>query len=711
MIHHKTEDSKYQKSVREFLEHALKYHTEYLAEDIERAERYYYSQPFYEASLDKEDAAKLQGSQAISPDVMDVIQALMPSIHRAFLSEVRKMAEFVPEDPQDAPLAELQHAYVRHVIFNDNPGYKATHDALLDGLLRRMGVIKWWWEEKPGPVKRLYDLDQMGYEAVFASPGIGEVATLRVDHDEEGNMSADVEIQFAAANRCMIEAVPPSEFVFSQEAKHRDDSFVIAHSRHVPLENLVAMGYDKDMLTGYVGRTIREGYDTGSTPNITRGTGRFATEETDRYSFEDMTDVASKPVRFTEAYCRVDRGDGLTQLRKFDCVGEGHWILNGDGEPVDAIPFAVFTPIQDSHTILGISIWDRMHDVQRIKSKLERGALDSASQAIHPQLAAWTDYVNEEDLLYPQVSGVIRTAREPGRVMQEFKTPFVGQEILALLEYYDQKKGDRTGMNRANEGLDPKQLQSSTAEAITNTFARSQEVRDGIARSFAETGWRQLLQGVYRCISEKQGEVRNIQLGSGGPWVPIDPRPWTLERQVRILPREGNRVEQIQSLNIVKDLIIGLKEATPLVTNVHIYNVVRRMIEIMGYDNPDEFLQPWDQEAEAAFQQQQALAAQNAPPDPALLIAQAEVQKASAQTAKVQSEVGVSQLGQQLDVWVKQQEDDRERMRIALEEFKVEADTATKIGEREVKMMAEQSKVAIAGAQIRAKTKEAKSGE
>ncbi len=109
---------------------------------------------------------------------------------------------------------------------------------------------------------------------------------------------------------------------------------------------------------------------------------------------------------------------------------------------------------------------DVVMDIQRIKSNVQRGILDSLAQSIHPRTAIVEGQANMEDVLNTEVGAVIRM-RAPGMV-QPFTTPFVGQAAFPMLDYLDDIKQTRTGISRLLSlhcSIDP-YTQGLTVESI-----------------------------------------------------------------------------------------------------------------------------------------------------------------------------------------------------------------------------------------------------
>ena len=102
------------------------------------ATEYYYGLPFG----NEEDGR----SQVVSMDVRDTVQGILPSLMRIFFGPER-VVEFAPQGPEDIASAEQATDYVDFIFKRDNPGFKILHSAFKDALVRKCGIVKYWWDE------------------------------------------------------------------------------------------------------------------------------------------------------------------------------------------------------------------------------------------------------------------------------------------------------------------------------------------------------------------------------------------------------------------------------------------------------------------------------------------------------------------------------------------------------------------------------------
>jgi hypothetical protein len=87
-------------------------------------------------------------SQVVITEVRDVVRGVVPSVLRVVFGP-EQVVEFVPKRADAAAAAEQATDYVQHVFTEENQGFLKTHSVLKDGLVRKLGVFKWWWEPTP----------------------------------------------------------------------------------------------------------------------------------------------------------------------------------------------------------------------------------------------------------------------------------------------------------------------------------------------------------------------------------------------------------------------------------------------------------------------------------------------------------------------------------------------------------------------------------
>ena len=610
------------------------------------ATEYYYGDLFG----DEEDGR----SQVVSMDVRDTVQGILPSLMRIFFGPER-VVEFAPQGPEDVQNAEQATDYVDFIFKRDNPGFKILHSAFKDALVRKCGIVKYWWDESVEVRAESFSmLDEQSMMMLTSDPDV-EISAVREypvpgtepQNEAQGIMTPppmmyDVEIKRRIkTGKVKIEALPPEEFLIDRRAKSIEDATFVGHRTMKTVSDLVAMGYDYDEMVEASGN----GNDFDNNQEYT-ARNPFAVIST-----ANNGDPSSKSVMYIEGYLKVDfDGDGIAEMRRICTIGTGNKVIRN--EIVSERQFADFCPDPEPHTFFGMCPADVVMDIQRIKSNVQRGILDSLAQSIHPRTAIVEGQANMEDVLNTEVGAVIRM-RAPGMV-QPFTTPFVGQAAFPMLDYLDDIKQTRTGISKAAAGLDADALQSTTKAAVSATVNAAHQHIEMIARIFAETGLRKLFTGILKLVVENQDRARMVRLRN--TFVPIDPRSWDAKMDVivNVGVGDGTIEDRINILNQVAMRQEMLIEKTgpnnPVVSLPQYTNTLTKLLQLAGIkDSTNYFNQlPVD------FQLPEPPAPK---PTPEEILAQVQAQSIQADIQKKAAEL-------QLDRERMIMADDRERDRI-----------------------------------------------
>lgn len=650
------------------LEEARSHYDGEIEPDQTDATDYYHGRPFGDEKKGR--------SKVVSTDIRDVTLGQLPDLIQLFMGP-DNMLEFEPRTAAEVDRAEQQTDYVNHLVWDDNPGFLTILGQLQDGLVRRLGIVKWWWEVSSRLVEDQYTgLSYEQFVTLVTDKDVDDFEIENVREEPEWKTEVyDVRIQrWTVTGIARFEGVPNEEFLFTPNARTLEKSQVVAHSREVPVDEVVALGYDYEDLKEFIGEKRRVGAeDLDAARQIHGGVGNIAKED---------GDSARAPILFTEAYAWVDTdGDHIGELRMFHCAGPGYKVLpdpdtgSTDGLAVERVPFSVFTPYPEPHTIIGLCNYDLLKDIQRIKSQVLRGNLDSLAQAIDSQMEVVHNEVNMRDVLSPEVTKVIRV-RKPGMI-REVKHTYVGGETITALEYMDEVRAERTGRTRASEGLDPDSLQSSTKEAVHATLGKNQARVYMIAQVYAETALKDLFQGLHELVIKHQDYARTVRMR--GKFVEVDPRHWdaSLRLKVNVALGIGTPMERAAVLGeILTRQEMYIEKGVPFVDFTHLRRTLDRITKLVGYKNPEEFWGRWG--AQEQQMHQQALA-QNPQKDPAMEIVETE-------RLKIQQEH--IQKGNELDLKREEMnlEHAREMRQLKLKEEEIEAKFATSIADAGVKL-------------------------
>lgn len=655
------DDSQIESIAREAITDALSFIESEVADDRIKAQKYYNG----EVDIGEEEGR----STVVATKVRDTIRQIKPSLMRVFLSN-ENFVEYVPKGPDQVAQAEMATKYI-HAKFNENNGYRVLSDAFHDALLKKVGVVKCYWDEyEESETFELTNLtdDELALIAADDSVEIIEQETESSITIDQMGMEVELPIhevkimKKSKAGTLRVESVPPEEFFVNREAVSVDDAYVIGHRTEMRVGELVEMGYDFDQVSNLSGISYN---DTMS-----------EAEQFERRGWDQMDDDESKQdpsmklVAITECYMKIDvDGTGIPQLHKLTLGGGEYELL--DYEPCSEIPFAVFESDPEPHTFFGNSIADLIINDQDAATAMLRGVLDNIAMTNSPRLAMVEGQVNIDDLLNNEIGGIVRM-RQPGAVTP-LDVPFVAGQTLGALQYYDQTIEGKTGVTRAANGLDPDALQNSTATAVQLTLSAGQGQVEVIARNLAEGGMKRLFKLMLKAFVENSPEEDLIRLG--GVFTPVDPRSWDLDMHISTNVGLGTGKDEVKTQMLQMTLqaqlqMMGMGNGLVSVTNIR--NTLADIMALGGIRNADRYYAPMNPEIEQQIAMQKQMAAAQQPPmvDPLVMAEQIKAQQ------KAQSDM----MKMQLDAQKELAKDDRERDKMDQELIIKAADILGKYG-------------------------------
>jgi len=557
---------------------------------------YFYGEPFG----NEEDGR----SQVVITDVQDTLMWIMPSLMRIFTAGDR-VVKFLPEGPEDEDVAEQATRYVNHVFYKQNNGYMVLYNFFLDALMQKVGVVKHYWENVDKTTSESYEsLTDAEFNGLIKDPELeldqhtervnkeiraqpDPMSGGMVDVEYEEHVHDAVFIRRCAYGRVTIENVPPEEFLINSAARSIEDARFICHRSHKSKSYLLKMGFDRDVVEELSFNASEVDGITTSPEYI----ARHSYDSTNPSATGSSSDHAEQTVEIYESYVHLDmEGNGITVLHKV--ITAANTLLSL--EPVDTVPFSTICPIPIPHKFFGLSVSETVEDVQLIRSTLTRNLLDNMYLANNGRFAVVEGQVNIDDLLTSRPGGIVRT-RSPN-ALQPIQTPALQNYSFQMLEYWDAIKAGRTGVNAATQGLPADVLKSHvTAGAITGALTNAQGRIELVARTFAETGVRNLFKSIYNLVQRYEDRKKIIRVQN--KYFEVDPSSWRedMDVEVRVGLGYGDSDVRVQNLSAFSDLMSKVVQ-TPLgqgiVSPENIYGMMREIGDELGIKNIDRFVTP-----------------------------------------------------------------------------------------------------------------------
>ena len=575
--------------VREALMDAVDFVESEIAPDRIRSQRYFDG----EVDIGEEEGR----STVVATKVRDTVRAIKPSLMRVFLSTDRAV-EYVPAGPKDVQFAEMATKYMQYK-FNELGGYRIINDAFHDALVKKVGVVKAYWDTYTDQEIYEYNaLNDQEYSVIVNEDGVDVLEHSVTQSMEIDSMGMQVEMprhdlkisRSTERGDMCIESVPPEEFFVDRGAKRIEDSYVVAHRTQMRVSDVVAMGFDFEEVSELTGL---------STADTTANEEEFERRGYDTaYSQENVQDPSMRLVAITEAYMKIDvDGTGVAQMQRCIMGGDDYQLLSV--EPCSEVPFAVFEIDPEPHTFFGRSIADLLMNEQDASTMMLRGVLDNVALTNSPQREIVDGQVNIDDLLNNEIGGIVRT-KAPGMI-RDMAVPFVAGQTLVAIQYMDAEIESKTGVTKASSGLNPDAMQSTTAAAVNATIQAAAGQVEVMARNLAEGGMRRLFKLMLKLMVENVDEAVMMRM-AGGQYQPVDPRYWNAKMDVTAnvglgTGREDQRSAALaQALQLQIQVYQGYGPNNGLVTMTNIRNTLADMLAVQGVRNADRYFSPMDEQ-------------------------------------------------------------------------------------------------------------------
>jgi len=538
-------------------------------------------------------------SKVVSRDVAEVVDHMNVSVLRTFVSGDR-VVEFEPDDEEQVEVADDATDAI-HRQFSRN-GYRLLHDWLKEGNISTIGVVKASVEMR----RKRAEIMSVDPEA----DGAFEAESLGVDPETGMEMFRAVVLQ-EAPPEFKDYLVPLEEFRISPDARDPDEAAYVAHASVKTLSELVEMGFDQDDVDSVQGDVVPD------TLSLARDGGL-------NYLGHERTG-AMRQVLLLEEYVRFDAdGDGIAERLCIHRVGTSILRL----EPCDYQPFVVYCPFPMPGRLIGHSLADKVTDIQRINTALQRLAMDGLYRNLAPRTYVDVAGVTEntfDDLLTVIPGGLVRfrgVAPVP-----EPKNDVSGSAFQAI-EFMIGQRESRTGITRLNQGLDADAL-NKTATGTALMQAQGQQIEEYIARNFAEAVAR--LMRLKLLLMSRYGGPMSLRVD--GEFREIDPSQWPEDMNVviRVGLGSGRKEQRLANrmtlLQIQRELVLN---GSRLIGDEQIYKSVAGVVKDTSLGAVSDYvIDPSTLEEEEPQ------------PDPEQMKIEAEAQM---QAAKLQGEQQIQQM-------------------------------------------------------------------
>ena len=574
-------------------------------------------------------------SQIVDSSTTEVVEAYTAILSELILSN-NKIARFIPyrDSVTARDSAKMASDMVNYCIFKKNDGWKILTAWIKSALLWKNSVIRWDYLEDYEYTYQEYDrITQVKLDQILSDPNIEIVGDLEPEQgvvpDEEGRMKpgtvySNVRLREKIDHsRVDFSLIPPENFRITRDATSISDASFVGIIHEMSRSDIRKMFPE-------VADKIEDWSELGDLEWNTKYTEEMAARKhitgQEYWQGSNMQDIypteANRTLVVTECWLRADRdGDGIAELKHLWISGNN--ILRE--EDVDFINLASLCPIDIPHEFYGLSIADFTRSSTLASTALLRGLIENTYLTNFSPKLADPNVVDFSALQNMKPKQLIATNGNPQAAVFPMPPDTLAPSTLPALEFLQLHKEQATGMSKAAQGLnDTLYVSGNSEQKVQSVQSASQKRIQHIARIFTETGFKDLIDGVYRTIKANMTSFEGM--GEYNEYLNVDVESLPQHMSVEVLADVGDHsnASMMQKLSVVQQLFEGLQGAG---AGLAIRQEAPMKVAEMTFNaldlNPADFIEDWEdpqfaekvtqakQEEEEAAKAQQALDQRN----------------------------------------------------------------------------------------------------
>ena len=574
-------------------------------------------------------------SSVVSTDVADSIEWIMPEMMKAF-TQNNEIVTFDPSGEGDEKQAEMESKFVYDILMKDNDGFIIIHQLVKDALMQKNGFVKVFYSNVEKVTTNSYtELTEIEYNLVISNPKATVIEESNYLDEESGIPLFDIKVNIISKDKQLqVCSVAPEEFRVNRmhNSVSLADARFTAHVMYKTRSDLLEMGYDAEIIDDLPADPSSNDdryYRFSMMGEVTEPEGGISNDRS-----QDILEIA-------ECYMHIDLNqDGIAELVKITVAGWDSPTHVLDIEPIDEIPFISCTAILMSHKLFGLSIYDRIKEIQDQKTSLWRNILDNTYLQNNQRTIVVEGQVNLDDLMLSRPGGIIRASR-PDAVIP-YTTPPLGADSYKMMDYLDVVRSGRTGVSPEGAINQNAIGDKVGSEGVDRMMNQKEELVGLMIRVIAETGIKPICY-MIRSLLIKHA-AGNVDYKFRGNWITVDPTKWSSRSKttVRVGTGSGNRMQQVGTLGSLLQVQQQMK-ATPgqvLVTPTHEFNLLDDIAKLGGFGGAAEyFVDPaspsGQQHIQQTTQQQQQEQQNQEQKDMSIIQAQLDLAKSEMRNAEI----------------------------------------------------------------------------
>lgn len=553
-------------------------------------------------------------SQVVTGDLSAMVEATLAQMMDAFSSD--HIAEFDPYGADDENQAQLESDAVQYFVMSKNNGVLELAQSIKDALMLRNGLMKVWVDERSRTFTKTFN--NVTPEAISELTHIPNttVKILNFDPDEHtlSLRITSVRREFRAA------ALPLENFLYQADWNSLDlQEIPFCAERHVDSRStLLELGFPKSVV-----QDLPRMKQPFKIDDAARNPNRLT-------HYNTPIDSSQDEIEWYECFVLMDwDGDGISERRRICVAGGGSQALLSN-DPVNLVPYAAGTAIINPHRFLGISLYDKLKQVQDISTGLTRGLLDNVNTTTKNRMAYLDGKVNVDDISDGRPNGAIRVkANVPDirAALMPFQVPDTSANILQNIQYLKQVRSEMGGaaldMQTANMQIGGDRMGS---QGLDRAYSVVEQLCALMTKLVAISLIRSTFLLAHATLRESFNDP--VQIKRQGKWQSPIPTQWQ-ERDcctVKIGMSAGERARRASALLTMLNMQIQLADKgmdNVLVNLEGFYNTLMEWARVSDIQDPEQYFvdpqsnsamqaaQSKQQQAQEQQQMQQALMSQS----------------------------------------------------------------------------------------------------
>lgn len=548
-------------------------------------------------------------SQVVAGDISAMTEATLSQMMDAFDSD--RIAEFQALDAFDESQAQLEADTIQRLVMQGaNNGFLTIATSTKDALLERNGVAKVYVEEKIK--KQTREFENVAVEALGEMKSqLDEAGIEHTVHSFDPD-TGDLRITTKVLNQVLrVKSLDPANFLYTENWDGVDfqgmQAIPFCAERHVEARSeLIARGFPKKKVMEL------QKFHVETKPDVN------AKDVQESVNPQSQIDESQELVEWYECYVLMDEdGDGISERHCIAVGGESQNVLLKKW-PARLVPFAVGIVILNPHRITGISLVDKLRQIQDKSTGLERALMDNVNAVVRSRLAYLDGKVNQDDLDSGRVNGDVRVRNSVQDIRQAIMAIQVPDLTDGLLKNIQHQASQRAEMGGAALDLATGNMQLNErlgSQGLDRAYSVMEQLSALMTKLVATTLVRSIFLLAHATLRLEFKQP--IPTKRHGRWITVKPSDWPVREEITIRPGSSPN-ERARQVGALKEIIatqtqLAAQGLDDVILDVNsFYTAIMDWCRIQDLPNPEKYwLDPKSPESVAAIERKQEAAMLN----------------------------------------------------------------------------------------------------